>query len=65
MSNPNPKILKPKEGLTDTQRKSCGLEKVPPRVRQEGEATPRMICNASTRDVYEPGMGDNAWISRI
>lgn len=65
MSNPNPKFLRPKDGLTATQRKSCGLEKVPPRVRQEGEATTRMVCNASIREVYKTGHGDNPWVRSL
>ena len=61
MKEKTPKYLKPKDVLTFTQRKSCGLQKVPPRVREEGEATPRMICNASIKEHYKVGMGDNAW----
>jgi len=65
MSNPSPKFLKPHDGLTATQRKSCGLEKVAPRVRLDGEAMPRMICNASIREVYRTGQGDNAGVRTL
>jgi hypothetical protein len=58
MSNPNPRFLKPHDGLTDTQRKSLGLEKVPARVRKPGEAMPITYCNASTIGSYVPGWGD-------
>jgi hypothetical protein len=59
MSNPNPKYLKPHDGLTATQRKSLGLEKVPPRERQAGEAMPITYCNASTKGRYVAGFGDS------
>lgn len=56
--NKNPKYLKPHDGLTATQRKSLGLEKVPPRVREPGEATSILICNASTKGRYVTGYGE-------
>jgi len=59
MSNPNPKYLKPHDGLTATQRKSLGLEKAPPRIRQPGEAMPITYCNASIKTKYVSGWGDN------
>jgi len=58
MSNPNPKYLKPHAGLTDTQRKSLGLERVPPRIRQPGEAPSITYCNASIKQAYRYGDGD-------
>lgn len=57
--NKNPKFLKPHVELTATQRKSLGLEKVPPRVRLEGEAMPITYCNASTKGRYVSGWGDS------
>lgn len=59
MSNQSPKFLKPQDGLTETQRKKLGLEKVPPRVRMEGEAMPMTFCNASTKGRYVSGWGDS------
>lgn len=50
--NPNPRFLVPSEGLTATQRKSLGLQKVPPRPRLPGEAGPRIYVNASQRESY-------------
>lgn len=45
----NPSFLKPQDGLTATQRKSLGLQKVPPRKRLPDEAQPRIYVNASQR----------------
>lgn len=56
--NQNPKYLKPHDGLTATQRKSLGLEKVPPRVREPGEATSIIVCTASAPRGYSTGDGD-------
>lgn len=45
----NPKFLKPSDELTATQRKSLGLQKVPPRQRDPDEAGPRIYVNATQR----------------
>ena len=45
----NPKFPNPHEGLTDTQRRSLGLKKVPPRERHPDEAAPRIYVNATER----------------
>ena len=58
MSNPNPRYLKPHDGLTETQRKSLGLQKVPPRHRAPGEATSTTFGNATTPRNYRTGDGD-------
>jgi hypothetical protein len=60
MKPKNPTYLKPMEGLTPTQRKSLGLEKVAPRQRHPGEATSIVICNASTKEAYSTGYGEVA-----
>ena len=51
-ANPNPKYLKPHNGLTATQRKRLALEKSPPRQRLPTEAQPRIHVNASQRESY-------------
>lgn len=58
MSNPNPRYLKPHDGLTDTQRKSLGLQKVPQRKRLPGEATSKTVGNCTTPRNYRTGDGD-------
>ena len=58
MSNPNPRYLKPHDGLTDTQRKLLGLQKAPPRQRTPGEATSKTVGNCTTPRNYRTGDGD-------
>lgn len=54
----NPKYLKPKEGLTATQRKSLGLPVTKAQPRPPGTATSPLICNAAVRETYRSGDGD-------
>lgn len=63
MTTKNPKFLKPTAGLTDTQRKSLGLPRTPPRVRHPDEATSIVICAASAPRGYVPGEGESRHIS--
>lgn len=56
----SPKYLQPQTGLTATQRKSLGLEKVAPRERAPGEATSVVICNSNTMGTYRTGYGEVA-----
>lgn len=50
--NKTPRFLPSTNTLTFTQRKSLGLQKVPPRQRLPGEAQPRIYVNASQRESY-------------
>lgn len=54
----SPKYLKPKDGLTATQRKSLGLPVTKHHARAPGTATAQLICNASMRETYRSGDGD-------
>lgn len=57
--NLHPTYLKPKDMLTDTQRKSLGLPKTAPRKRQLGEATSVFINNGSMKgEPYYTGYGE-------
>lgn len=53
MNTKSPKFLKPHEGLTATQRKSLGLEKVPPRERQAGEAMGSLVMRKKAKTPEE------------
>lgn len=61
--NKNPKFLKPMEGLNDTQRKSLGLPRTPPRERHPDEATSIVVCAASAPRGYVPGEGESRHVS--
>ena len=63
MTAKNPKFLKPMEGLNDTQRKSLGLPRTPPRERHPDEATSVVICAASAPRGYVPGEGESRHVS--
>ena len=58
MANPNPRYLKPQEGLTATQRKSLGLGDPVKYVRDPETTPPRVWVNASMPVGYRPGDGE-------
>ena len=58
MTAKNPTFLKAQEGLNDTQRKSLGLPRTPPRERHPDEATSVVICNSMTTGRYCTGYGE-------
>lgn len=59
----NHKTLQPHNELTDTQRKSLGLPRTPPRERHPDEATSIVVCAASAPRGYVPGEGESRHVS--
>lgn len=60
MSNPNPRYLKPQEGLTASQRRTMKLGPYAgPRQRNQGEAGSVTYCNGSITEPYRTGQGDH------